>query len=89
MRGSERRVGEGKRLLRFDEEPLPVESLTLAFVGPVCAQDLRGVMGVEVLGEGLEELGELPGSLVGQLGKLEDQIGPVCNVVGGLGGVWA
>ena len=37
----------------FDEEALPVESLTLAFVGPVCAQDLRGVVGVEVLDEGL------------------------------------
>jgi hypothetical protein len=60
VRGSERWVGEGKRLLSFDEEPFPVELPTLALVCLVGAQDLLRVVGVDVLGEGLEELGELP-----------------------------
>ena len=40
-RGSERRIGEGKRPLRFDVEPFPVELVTLEFMCPVGTPDLR------------------------------------------------
>ena len=87
MRGSERRVWEGKRLLRVDEEPFPVEPRTLAFMCLVGTQDLRGVMGVDVLGEGLEEFAELPSGLVGERWEFQDQTVARGHVVGGFCGI--
>ena len=60
-------------MLCFDEKALPVELLTFAFMCSVCTRDLRGVMGVDVLGKGLGELGELPGGFVAEFGKFEYQ----------------
>jgi hypothetical protein len=71
----------------LNEEPFAIEPLTLAFVSAVCAQDLRCVMGVDALGESLEELGELPGDLVLEFGEVQDQTRPGGHVVGGLGGI--
>jgi hypothetical protein len=44
-------------------------------------------MGVDVLGEGLEELGELPCSLVAEFGEFQYQTVTRGHVVGRLGGV--
>jgi hypothetical protein len=87
MPGSERRIWEGKRLLRLDKKAFPVELLAFAFMCLVCTRDLRGVMGVDVLGEGLEELGELPCGLVAELGEFEYQTVTRSHVVGRLGGI--
>jgi len=45
-------------------------------------QYLRVVAGIEVLNEALQELGELQGGLVREHGQLQDQAGPVVDVVG-------
>lgn len=55
----------------------------LAFARLARAQDLRRVVSVDVLGKSLEELGELPGSLVAELGQFQDQTGTLGDVVGG------
>jgi hypothetical protein len=44
-------------------------------------------MGVDVLGESLEELGELPGGLVGELGEVQDQTVTRGDIIGGVGGI--
>jgi len=84
---SERRVWEGKRLLSFGEKALSVELLAFVFMCSVCTRDLRRVVGVDVLDEGLEELGELPRSLITQFRDLQYQTVTRSHVIVRLGGV--
>src|SRR6185312_17064383 len=72
--GSERRVVE-REWLRVGEALLPVEPFTLTRSSAVCAAELRRVMVLEALGEGVQELAELEGGFIREIGHLEDQTG--------------
>lgn len=56
----------------------------LAFARLARAQDLRRGECVDVLGNSLEELGDLPGSLVAEPGQFQAQTGTLGDVVGRL-----
>lgn len=87
MRGSERRIGEGQRLLGFDEDPFPVEPRAVAFMCLEGTRDVRGVVGVDVLGEAVEELGQIPGGLIGEIWEFEDQAVARGHVIGWICGI--